>query len=248
MRSRFIRLWKLASPLSSTHHWSCIPRRSHLGLRSGPGHRPPNRWSWCARTGDCSGSRDMLGVATCAAEVPPATSVSAAQKLTNGKMQRHVDRGGAALTTIGRQLFSDVLTLAETSRPHRPEASRFTIETSSPPLPHACGSARCRSDLWSRGARCGKDGGPAVLITLTTTSRPLWRSFAVLLNLDKPLKRATLHNEFCSMVPKPHGTKLKPFGHMGPDGGWFEVKSEAQAALVARSHLPGAQVTRCPRC
>lgn len=71
---------------------------------------------------------------------------------------------------------------------------------------------------------------------------------AVLLNLDKPLKRATLHNEFCSYVPKPHGTKLKPEGRMGPDGGWFVVKSELDAALVARSHLPGAVVNRCPHC
>jgi hypothetical protein len=70
----------------------------------------------------------------------------------------------------------------------------------------------------------------------------------VLLNLDKPLKRATIHNEFCSFVPKPNGTKLKPVGQMGRDGGWFEVRSEAEAAIIARSHLPGALVTRCPRC
>lgn len=69
-----------------------------------------------------------------------------------------------------------------------------------------------------------------------------------LLNLDKPLNRATLHNGFCSMVPKPVGTKLKPMGHLGRDGGWFEVKTEAEAALIARSHLPGALVIRCPRC
>lgn len=71
----------------------------------------------------------------------------------------------------------------------------------------------------------------------------------VLLNLDKPLKRATLHNEFCSFVPKPqHGTRLKPVGSMGRDGGWFEVKSEGEAAIVARSNLPGALVTRCAHC
>lgn len=70
----------------------------------------------------------------------------------------------------------------------------------------------------------------------------------MLLNLDKPLKKATLHNEFCSFVPKPYGTKLKPVGHMGRDGGWFHVNSEPDAALVARTHLPGAAVTRCPRC
>ena len=70
----------------------------------------------------------------------------------------------------------------------------------------------------------------------------------VLLNLDKPLKKATLHNEFCSLVPKPHGTRLKPVGSMGRDGGWFEVRSESEAAVVARSNLLGALVTRCPRC
>lgn len=70
----------------------------------------------------------------------------------------------------------------------------------------------------------------------------------MLLNLDKPLKRATLHNEFCSWVPKPHGTKLKPVGSMGRDGGWFEVTTQSEAALIAREHLPGARVNRCPHC
>jgi len=65
----------------------------------------------------------------------------------------------------------------------------------------------------------------------------------MLLNIDKPLKKATLHNEFCSFVPKPPGTKLKPLGSMGEDGGWLFVRSEQQARLVAREQSPMATYT-----
>jgi hypothetical protein len=70
----------------------------------------------------------------------------------------------------------------------------------------------------------------------------------MLLNIDKPLKKATLHNEFCSFVPKPLGTKLKPVGKLGSDGGWFHVASEPEAVFVAGREWPDANFTRCPRC
>lgn len=70
----------------------------------------------------------------------------------------------------------------------------------------------------------------------------------MLLNIDKPLKRATLHNEFCSFVPKPHGTKLKPVGHLGVDGGWFEVESLEEARQLSEREWPAATFHRCPRC
>jgi len=70
----------------------------------------------------------------------------------------------------------------------------------------------------------------------------------MLLNLDKPLKRATLHNEFCSFVTRPVGTRLKPLGQLGRDGGWFEVITEAEAETKATALLPNATLTRCPRC
>ena len=70
----------------------------------------------------------------------------------------------------------------------------------------------------------------------------------MLLNIDKPLKKATLHNDFCSFVPKPYGTKLKPVGRLGRDGGWFEVSSEVEAIRVARDEWPSATFVRCPRC
>lgn len=73
-------------------------------------------------------------------------------------------------------------------------------------------------------------------------------STLVLLNIDKPLKRATLHKEFCVFVPKPHGTKLKPVGRIGRDGGWFHVESEADAVILARQQLPEGKFARCPRC
>lgn len=70
----------------------------------------------------------------------------------------------------------------------------------------------------------------------------------MLLNIDKPLKKATLHNAFCSFVPKPHGTRLKPFGKLGTDGGWFEVSSEPEAKQVAAKEWPEATFVRCSRC
>lgn len=70
----------------------------------------------------------------------------------------------------------------------------------------------------------------------------------MLLNIDKPLKKATLHNEFCGFVPKPVGPKLKPFGRIGPDGGWFSVTSEQDAARFAAHTCPQSTFVRCPRC
>lgn len=68
------------------------------------------------------------------------------------------------------------------------------------------------------------------------------------LNIDKPLKKATLHNAFCAFVPKPHGTKLKPVGQLGADGGWFEVESELEALRTIEREWPAARFGRCARC
>lgn len=73
-------------------------------------------------------------------------------------------------------------------------------------------------------------------------------SRGVLLNVDKPLKRAALYNVFCSFVRKPHGTKLKSIGRVGEDGGWFQVTSEPDAVIVARRELAAGEFRRCPRC
>jgi hypothetical protein len=54
----------------------------------------------------------------------------------------------------------------------------------------------------------------------------------MLLSIDLPLKRATLHNEFCPSVPRPLDTKLKPVGTIGPEGAWFAVVDEVQAARL----------------
>lgn len=70
----------------------------------------------------------------------------------------------------------------------------------------------------------------------------------MLLSIDLPLKRATLHNEFCPSVPRPLETKLKPVGAIGPEGAWFAVIDEVQAARVAAQHLPQATMVRCPKC
>lgn len=47
----------------------------------------------------------------------------------------------------------------------------------------------------------------------------------MLLNVDKPFRRAMLHNEGCVHVPIPTGTEFKPLGRIGRDGGWFAVSN-----------------------
>ncbi|WP_155975812.1 hypothetical protein [Xanthomonas maliensis] len=47
----------------------------------------------------------------------------------------------------------------------------------------------------------------------------------MLLNLDKPTRRAVLHQESCRCVPVPIGTRYKRVEAMGRDGGWFSVTS-----------------------
>jgi len=70
----------------------------------------------------------------------------------------------------------------------------------------------------------------------------------MLLNIDKPLKRATLHNEFCALVPKPCATRLKPVGRLGRDGGWFYATTDDEARGIADSQWPQAHFHRCPQC
>lgn len=70
----------------------------------------------------------------------------------------------------------------------------------------------------------------------------------MLLNIDKPLRSSTLHDEACSYVPKPHGTRFKPVGTLGRDGGWFSVSSIAQAKKVAERELPSGIFKSCQYC
>jgi hypothetical protein len=70
----------------------------------------------------------------------------------------------------------------------------------------------------------------------------------MLLNIDKPLRKATLHTEECSRIPRPVGTDLKPHGRLGRDGGWFAVFSEADARLIHRREFPRAEFVCCSYC
>ena len=70
----------------------------------------------------------------------------------------------------------------------------------------------------------------------------------MLLNIDKPNGTATLHEEGCSMVPKPLGTTFKPLDKLGRDGGWFSVPSETKARDIAQGKLPGATFVCCQFC
>jgi hypothetical protein len=70
----------------------------------------------------------------------------------------------------------------------------------------------------------------------------------MLLNIDKPLSKATLHSPACSFVPQPIGTGFKPVGEMGRDGGWFEVSSTSEAKAVMQKEMPSATFHECERC
>lgn len=70
----------------------------------------------------------------------------------------------------------------------------------------------------------------------------------MLLNIDKPKLTAVLHEEYCPIVPKPHGTELKPVGSFGRDGGWFNVTSVGEAKAMAEREFPRAVFKLCSRC
>lgn len=70
----------------------------------------------------------------------------------------------------------------------------------------------------------------------------------MLLNIDKPLKSATLHDPTCTRVPKPYGTVHKPVGELVRDGGWFVVHSEQDGQAVAAREFPAATVSLCSFC
>jgi len=70
----------------------------------------------------------------------------------------------------------------------------------------------------------------------------------MLLNVDKPNDTTTLHEDGCSMIPKPFGTTLKPVEKLGRDGGWFNVTSDTEARAVAQRELPGGAFISCQFC
>lgn len=70
----------------------------------------------------------------------------------------------------------------------------------------------------------------------------------MLLNIDKPLRTATLHQEDCSRIPQPVGTVHKPVGQLGRDGGWFHVDDRAGAEMLAGEQFARAVFIRCQYC
>ncbi len=70
----------------------------------------------------------------------------------------------------------------------------------------------------------------------------------MLLNIDKPLKSATLHAPTCTHVPKPYGTVHKPVEKLGRDGGWFIVRSEQDGQIVAAREFTAAKFSLCSFC
>jgi hypothetical protein len=70
----------------------------------------------------------------------------------------------------------------------------------------------------------------------------------MLLNIDKPLRTATLHSESCSHLPQPLGTPFKLVGSLGRDGGWFHVASRSEAEATVQREFPSAAFVRCSYC
>ena len=70
----------------------------------------------------------------------------------------------------------------------------------------------------------------------------------MLLNIDKPLLTAILHEDGCRQIPRPFGTQFKPVEELGRDGGWFSVSSEAQAQELAARKFDRAKFSLCQRC
>ena len=70
----------------------------------------------------------------------------------------------------------------------------------------------------------------------------------MLLNIDKPQRSAFLHSEGCTRVPSPLGSDYKPVGHVGRDGGWFEVSSPEEAEVVVAREFPGTELQECSTC
>lgn len=70
----------------------------------------------------------------------------------------------------------------------------------------------------------------------------------MLLNIDKPLRSATLHADDCTRIPNPVGTVHKPVGELGRDGGWFTVSDERLAQALARDQFERGEFIRCQFC
>jgi hypothetical protein len=70
----------------------------------------------------------------------------------------------------------------------------------------------------------------------------------MLLNIDKPHRKSTLHTESCPRVPNPLGTVLKPLEQVGRDGGWFSVSSVSEAKTIANREFPSGEFVRCSYC
>ncbi len=70
----------------------------------------------------------------------------------------------------------------------------------------------------------------------------------MLLNIDRPLGTATLHETTCAYIPRPPGTPLKPLEHMGRDGGWFAALSEPTGRAIANREFPEGEFKLCNYC
>jgi hypothetical protein len=96
-------------------------------------------------------------------------------------------------------------------------------------------------DIWHLSVSYGMSGyRPFRRLTITGER--------MLLNIDKPHRKSTLHTESCPHVPNPLGTVFKPLELVGRDGGWFSVSSVSDAKTIAKRELPIGEFVRCSYC
>ncbi|CAM3854775.1 hypothetical protein [Mesobacillus thioparans] len=67
------------------------------------------------------------------------------------------------------------------------------------------------------------------------------------LNVDKPTKKVTLHEDNCSFIPIT-GTKFKKLNGLARDGGWLHFKNREEALLECEHNYREYKRGYCFRC
>ena len=71
----------------------------------------------------------------------------------------------------------------------------------------------------------------------------------MLINVGRQRGGGAVHEDDCAYARR-YGTKLKPYGHLGKDGGWLEGKSLEEVVQKAKAatrnpHLPIHECSFC---
>lgn len=67
------------------------------------------------------------------------------------------------------------------------------------------------------------------------------------LNVDKPLRKCTIHQEGCSYLPT-NETAYKGIGTIKRDGGWFNFENYCDAERFQREQFADFILVNCSKC